>query len=64
MRSRAAQRIKERLGLGNALEYLVGEKLMRLVDTAEHNPLFAQELPSFVAEIKRVFSIAAVGTMR
>jgi hypothetical protein len=25
------------------------------------NPLFAQELPSFVAEIKRVFSVAEVG---
>ena len=57
----AAQRIKERFGLGNRLEYLVGEKLMRFVDTAEHNPKFAQEVPSFVAEIKRVFSVAEVG---
>jgi len=57
----AAQRIKQHFGLGNALEYLVGEKLLRFVETAEHNPLFAQELPSFVAEIKRVFSVAEVG---
>jgi len=57
----AAQRIKQHFGLGNALEYLVGEKLLRFVETAEHNPLFAQELPSFVAEIKRVFSLAEVG---
>jgi hypothetical protein len=57
----AAQRIKQHFGLGNALEYLVGEKLLRFVETAEHNPLFAQELPSFVAEIKRVFSVDEVG---
>jgi hypothetical protein len=38
----AAERIKQRFGLGNALEYLVGEKLLRFVETAEHNPLFAQ----------------------
>jgi hypothetical protein len=38
----AAERIKQRFGLGNALEYLVDEKLLRFVETAEHNPLFAQ----------------------
>ena len=32
----AAQRIKQRFGLGNALEYLVGEKLLRFVETAQH----------------------------
>jgi hypothetical protein len=57
----AAQRIKQHFGLGNALEYLVGEKLLRFVETAEDNPLFAQELPSFVAGIKRVFSVDEVG---
>jgi hypothetical protein len=57
----AAQRIRQRFGLGNALEYLVGENLLRFVETAEHNPLFAQERPSFIAEIKRVFRLAEVG---
>jgi hypothetical protein len=57
----AAQRIKQRFGLGNALEYLIGEKLLNFVEAAEHIPLFAQELPSFVAEIKQVFSLAEVG---
>jgi hypothetical protein len=57
----AAQRIKQHFGLGNALEYLVGEKLLHFVEAAEHNSLFAQELPSFVAEIKRVFSVDEVG---
>jgi hypothetical protein len=57
----AAELIKQRFGPGNALEYLVGEKLLRSVVAAEHNPLFAQELPSFLAEIKRAFSVAEVG---
>jgi hypothetical protein len=57
----AAQPIRQHFGLGNALEYLAGEKLLRFVEAAEDNPLFAQELPSFVAEIKRVFSVAEVG---
>jgi hypothetical protein len=39
---------------------LLVEKLLRFVETAEDNPLFAQELPSFVAEIKRIFSVAEV----
>ncbi len=46
----AAQRIKQHFGLGNALKYLVGKKLLRFVETPEHNSLFAQQLPSFVAE--------------
>jgi hypothetical protein len=57
----AAQRIKQRFGLSNALEYLVGEKLLHFVEAAEHHPEFAQELPYFVAEIRRVFSLAEVG---
>jgi hypothetical protein len=57
----AAQRIKQHFGLSNALEYLVGEKLLHFVEAAEHHPEFAQELPYFVAEIKRVFSLAEIG---
>ena len=57
----AAQRIKQRFVLSNALEYLVGEKLLHFVEAAEHHPEFAQELPYFVAEIRRVFSLAEVG---
>jgi hypothetical protein len=57
----AAQRIKEHFGLTNALEYLVGEKLLRFVEVAERYPEFAQELPNFVAEIKRAFSLDEIG---
>ena len=58
----AARRIKDHFGLGNALEYLIGEKLLRFIAIAEENPLFAQEIPSFVTGIKRVFSLDEVGT--
>jgi hypothetical protein len=37
-----------------------GRKTAALLETAENNPLFAQELPAFVAQIKRVFSLAEV----
>jgi hypothetical protein len=57
----AALRIKQRFGLGNALEYLVGEKLLHFVVTTERHPEFAQVLPYFVAQIKRLFSLAEVG---
>jgi hypothetical protein len=56
----AAQRLKQHFGLRDALEYLIGEKLLRFVETAEHHPEFASELPSFVAEIKRVFTLAEI----
>ncbi len=39
----------------------MGEKLLHFVEAAEHHPEFEQELPSFVAKIKRVFSLAEVG---
>jgi len=47
----AALRIKQQFGLGNALEYLVGEKLLHFVEAAERHPEFAQEVPYSVAEI-------------
>ena len=34
---------------------------MRFVEAAERYPEFAQELPDFVAEIKRVFSLDEIG---
>ena len=39
----------------------MGEKLLHFVEAAEHHPEFAQELSYFVAEIRRVFSLAEVG---
>ena len=57
----AAQRIKQWFGLSNALEYLLGEKLLPSPRPPSTTPILRQELPYFVAEIKRVFSLAEVG---
>ena len=53
---RAAMAIKERFGLQSAFDYLVAEKLMNFADAAREHPEFARELPSFVAEVRRIFS--------
>ena len=46
--------IRERFGLDDALNYLIGEKLFHFVQAAEQHPEFAAELPAFVAEIREV----------
>jgi len=51
----AARDVRERHGLVSALDYLVGEKLMTFAETASTRSEFARELPSFVAEIRRMF---------
>jgi hypothetical protein len=40
----------------------MGEKLLHFVEAAEHQPECVQELPYFVAETKRVFTLAEVGS--
>jgi hypothetical protein len=57
----AAQRIRQDFGLVNALDYLIGEKLLRFVEVAEWSPDFAEELPDFLTAIKSLFSLADVG---
>jgi hypothetical protein len=52
----ATEDIRERFGLESTLDYLIGEKLFSFVAAAEQDPLFAQELPAFVAEIQRLFT--------
>lgn len=51
-----ARHVKDRHGIGLALDYLLGEKLMRYAETAEARPEFARELPMFVAEVRSIFS--------
>jgi hypothetical protein len=58
----ATEDIRERFGLENALDYLIGEKLFSFVEAAEQDPLFAQELPDFVAEIRRLFNAGEIRT--
>ena len=52
--------IRERFGLQDALDYLIGEKLFSFVMASERNPEFAAELPAFVAEIRRLFAAGEI----
>jgi hypothetical protein len=52
----ATETIRERFGLQNALDYLIGEKLFHFVAAAEQHPEFAAELPHFLNQIRRTFT--------
>lgn len=51
----AALGVRQRHGVVSALDYLIGEKLMDYAEMAVTRPEFARELPSFVAEIRKIF---------
>lgn len=53
---RATRSIKRRFGVDNALNYLIGEKLMNFADAAERDPQFAAELPRFQAAVWNIFN--------
>ena len=52
----ATEGIRERFGLQDALNYLIGEKLFSFLHAAERDPLFAAEMPAFIGEIRRLFT--------
>ena len=52
----ATEGIRERFGLDDALNYLIGEKLFSFLHAAERDPLFAAEVPDFIREIRRLFT--------
>jgi hypothetical protein len=52
----AAPGIRERFGLANALEYVVGEKLMTFSQMAESDESFRAELPAFCERIRCLFT--------
>jgi hypothetical protein len=56
----ATEDIRQRFGLENALDYLIGEKLFSFVRSSEQHPEFAAELPAFVAEIRRLFTATEI----
>lgn len=56
----ATEDIRHSLGPGNALDYLIGEKLFAFLMTSEQDPEFAAELPAFVDEIRRIFTTAEI----
>jgi hypothetical protein len=56
----AARTIKDSYGLKAALDYLVGEKLLNFTEAASEHRAFAQELPRFVSEVRRVFTAGEI----
>src|ERR1700683_5498558 len=52
----ATRAIRERCGVENALDYLVGEKLLNFAKAADQDPDFAAELPRFQAAVWEVFN--------
>lgn len=53
---KATKGIRRRFGAKDALDYLIGEKLLRFAEEAECCPKFAEELPRFLAAIWHVFN--------
>jgi hypothetical protein len=53
---RATHRIRRQFGAKSALDYLIGEKLIRFAEEAERHPEFAKELPRFLAAVWRTFN--------
>ena len=52
--------IRARYGEKAALDYLVGEKLLRFTMASRDHPAFAAELPSFVRGIRQMFEREAM----
>jgi hypothetical protein len=52
----AARTIRHRYGLKAAFDYLVAEKLLNFAEAASEHRAFAQELPRFVSEVRRMFT--------
>ncbi len=52
----ATRTIRERFGVENALDYLIGEKLLNFAKAADQDPDFAVELPRFQAAVWEIFN--------
>jgi hypothetical protein len=57
----ATRTIRTRFGLKEAFDYIVGEKLINFADAATRHRDFAQELPRFISEVRRIFTPAEIG---
>lgn len=51
----AARAIEVEFGTDRALAYLIEEKFLNFLDSAETDRTFRDEIPAFVAEIKSIF---------
>ena len=58
----ATRDIRERFGLQDALDYLIGEKLFTFLMASERDPQFAAELPAFIDAIRRIFTPEEIRT--
>ena len=54
--AKATRGIRRRFGVKSALDYLIGEKLIRFAQEAERHPEFAKELPRFLAAVWQTFN--------
>jgi len=52
----AAQTVRARFGVKAAFDYIVGEKLINFAEAASQHRAFAQELPRFISEVRRMFT--------
>jgi len=52
----AARDIRQAWGAKKALGYLIGEKSLNHIRAADSGPEWAEKLPLFVTEIKRIFT--------
>jgi hypothetical protein len=52
----AARGIKQRYGVKAAFDYLIAEKLLNHAEAAASHPAFARELPSFVSQVRLIFT--------
>ena len=52
----AAENVRGRFGLKAAFDYIVGEKLLNFAEASFRHRTFAQELPRFVSEVRRMFT--------
>ena len=53
---------RPRYELKAAFDYLVGEKLLNFTEAASEHRAFAQELPRFVSEVRRMFTAEEIAT--
>ena len=53
---KATRAIRRQFGVKSALDYLIGEKLLRFAQEAERSPEFAKELPRFLATVWQSFN--------
>jgi hypothetical protein len=57
----ATHTVRVRFGLKAAFDYIVGEKLMNFAEAASHHRAFAQELPRFISEVRKMFTPEEIG---